>query len=111
MIGGYYILLVLIIILHHYAMFSSHLSGLQYNFFTVRPAKYAMRWLRQLVVDLSPRRSGFKPNLVLWDMWCTKWHCDRFSHSMLIHSFIIVATECRQLTASLNDTLQKHTLE
>jgi len=46
MIGSCYILLVLIIILYHYEMFSSHLSRLQFNFLTVRPAKCAMRWLR-----------------------------------------------------------------
>jgi len=87
MIGRCYILLVLIIILHPYTIFLCHLSRLQINLLPIRPAKCAMRWFRQLVVGLSRRRPGFKPHLVLWDMCCTKWHCDRF-FSLHAHSFI-----------------------
>jgi hypothetical protein len=38
----------------------------------------AVLWLRQLVADLSPRRPGFAPRSVQWDLWWTKWHWDRF---------------------------------
>jgi hypothetical protein len=37
----------------------------------------AVPWLRRLVAGLSPRRPGLDPGL-MWDLWWTKWHWDRF---------------------------------
>jgi hypothetical protein len=34
-------------------------------------------WLRWLVAGLSPRRPGFSPRSIQWDLWWAKWHWDR----------------------------------
>jgi hypothetical protein len=34
-------------------------------------------WLRRLVAGLSPRRLGSIAGQSMWDLWWTKWHCDR----------------------------------
>jgi hypothetical protein len=36
------------------------------------------RVMAQAVSRLSPRRPGFAPRSIQWDLWWTKWHWDRF---------------------------------
>jgi hypothetical protein len=43
--------------------------------------KLAVPQLKRLVADFPPRRLGFAPGQVMWDLWWTKWHWGRFSPS------------------------------
>jgi hypothetical protein len=46
----------------------------------------AVPYLKRLVAGFPPRRPGFAPGQVMWDLWCTKWDWARFSPSTSVSS-------------------------
>ena len=38
-----------------------------------------MPFIKWLLAGLSPWRPGFDTGESMWDVWCTKWHLNRFS--------------------------------
>jgi hypothetical protein len=62
----------------------------------------AVPWFRRLVTGVSPRRPGFAPRSVQWDLWWTKWHWDKF-----LSEFFAFPCQCHSTVGSTFPKIKK----
>jgi hypothetical protein len=61
--------------------------------------------IRQLDAGISQRRPEFDPDQFVYDLWWTKWHCDRFSSKQFGYPLAVSLYEYSIIIHSSNTDL------